>query len=431
MSYRNRYLTALALLLPALLAFLLQWWWEEPVHGGAGLCIYLCAGLFVLVWLGIAIRRGLLLLKSAQPDFWLYHATLALTLGLAAVLCMQHIFCLENPTDISAELSRKWDQRVKEMQDQRQGVRNAQKGMQEAEQGWVPKVGAMFKAASDMFWGILSLLWGYFLLLVQVALIVVVVLLILALLPVLLLVFWAMIAADLKSGIVLILGALLLLVAGGGAAVAPDMPAYAAFGALLLVASLAFATNWGGLRLNGDISDMHPAFYDTMTTLGRRPLVTKSTLYDALENAYRLQQNGEALPVLLRDAMESRLLKEQLVIPEDANTYRVGLRKRLKLRDGLLAMLALTYLTYPSLGVFELVPDNLPLIGNLDEAFMIWLLATYIYPRWKADRQEVRQGSICGDTQGPTSQLGLPPVCPPTTTGGLADPPVSQPPGPA
>jgi hypothetical protein len=33
-----------------------------------------------------------------------------------------------------------------------------------------------------------------------------------------------------------------------------------------------------------------------------------------------------------------------------------------------LAAVALIYLIYPSLGVFELIPDAIPLIGSLDEA---------------------------------------------------------------
>lgn len=34
------------------------------------------------------------------------------------------------------------------------------------------------------------------------------------------------------------------------------------------------------------------------------------------------------------------------------------------------AFVAAVYLLNPSFGVFEFVPDNLPLVGNLDEAMM-------------------------------------------------------------
>ncbi len=45
-----------------------------------------------------------------------------------------------------------------------------------------------------------------------------------------------------------------------------------------------------------------------------------------------------------------------------------------------LGALALVYLIYPSLGVFELIPDAIPLIGSLDEATAtIFLINTLRY----------------------------------------------------
>jgi len=35
---------------------------------------------------------------------------------------------------------------------------------------------------------------------------------------------------------------------------------------------------------------------------------------------------------------------------------------------GLLGLVALGYILNPSIGIFEFLPDNLPLVGNLDEA---------------------------------------------------------------
>ncbi len=40
----------------------------------------------------------------------------------------------------------------------------------------------------------------------------------------------------------------------------------------------------------------------------------------------------------------------------------------------LLGLLALVYLLNPTAGIFELIPDNIPLIGNLDEAAAMTLL---------------------------------------------------------
>lgn len=45
-----------------------------------------------------------------------------------------------------------------------------------------------------------------------------------------------------------------------------------------------------------------------------------------------------------------------------------------KLTVLLLGILAAIYIINPGAGVFELIPDNLPLIGNLDEAAAVTLL---------------------------------------------------------
>ena len=47
-----------------------------------------------------------------------------------------------------------------------------------------------------------------------------------------------------------------------------------------------------------------------------------------------------------------------------------------KLFVGLAGVLAVLYLLNPTLGVFELIPDNLPLVGNLDEATATMVLIT-------------------------------------------------------
>lgn len=40
----------------------------------------------------------------------------------------------------------------------------------------------------------------------------------------------------------------------------------------------------------------------------------------------------------------------------------------------LIGILSLVYLINPGMGIFELIPDNLPIIGNLDEAGAALLL---------------------------------------------------------
>ncbi len=40
----------------------------------------------------------------------------------------------------------------------------------------------------------------------------------------------------------------------------------------------------------------------------------------------------------------------------------------------LLGLLSVIYLLNPTAGIFELIPDNIPVIGNLDEAAAVTLL---------------------------------------------------------
>lgn len=54
---------------------------------------------------------------------------------------------------------------------------------------------------------------------------------------------------------------------------------------------------------------------------------------------------------------------------------------------GSIGMLALIYLLNPTAGVFELIPDNFPIIGNLDEAAAVTLvLAALRHYGWDLTR---------------------------------------------
>jgi len=67
----------------------------------------------------------------------------------------------------------------------------------------------------------------------------------------------------------------------------------------------------------------------------------------------------------------------------------------------LLGCLALLYIMNPGAGLFELIPDNLPLVGNLDEAAAVALLLmclryfgidlTNLFRRQRPDRETLDQ----------------------------------------
>lgn len=60
----------------------------------------------------------------------------------------------------------------------------------------------------------------------------------------------------------------------------------------------------------------------------------------------------------------------------------------------LLGVLIIAYLTNPTAGVIELLPDNMPFVGNLDEAtaafLLVWAGANLF--RWARVRRAQRQG---------------------------------------
>jgi hypothetical protein len=48
--------------------------------------------------------------------------------------------------------------------------------------------------------------------------------------------------------------------------------------------------------------------------------------------------------------------------------------KAKSLAVAVIGIVSCLYLLNPGLGIFELIPDNLPIIGNLDEVTAAWLL---------------------------------------------------------
>ncbi len=62
----------------------------------------------------------------------------------------------------------------------------------------------------------------------------------------------------------------------------------------------------------------------------------------------------------------------------------------------LLGLLSGAYLANPTLGVFELVPDNLPFVGNLDEGaagiFLAWSVSSLV--RWWRVRRAQRRARL-------------------------------------
>ncbi len=83
-----------------------------------------------------------------------------------------------------------------------------------------------------------------------------------------------------------------------------------------------------------------------------------------LERRLQAEYPGENLTIVIEDAPA----------PRTRPAEPPGVFKSLVV--GFVTAVAALYLINPTLGVLELIPDNLPLIGNLDEAGAVLLLTS-------------------------------------------------------
>jgi uncharacterized membrane protein YkvA (DUF1232 family) len=204
--------------------------------------------------------------------------------------------------------------------------------------------------------------------------------------------------ADIKSGVYIVLmtfvaGVLLL-----SMELTSPLFNYSTFGAPCLLTGLILATNWGNLRINGDASFFHPRFYTALTRVVAKDknIITQEHLREELVEAFEPELEDKSIAEPLAKEAEARLVREGLFTVEHADCYRLRFKKRLKLHHAALAMLGTLYILGPTGGIIELIPDNIPIIGNLDEAAILFFMFRAFYDRWRLDRAEAR-GELLDD----------------------------------
>ena len=200
---------------------------------------------------------------------------------------------------------------------------------------------------------------------------------------------------DLKSGI------LWILLAGVFSAIVftlnkaeYDANYIGIYGVVALMGSLAFSINWGNLQANGDLSQFHPNIYAILATILRthKTVISRPHLREEISKAIA------GVPVeqqqLVVDAVEHRLAAEQIFRPMADGRLELGYQKRVGLGHIFVALITLIYLFNPGFGMIELIPDNLPVVGNLDEGLLVALVSNWIFMAWWKDRQERRGHSV-------------------------------------
>jgi len=376
MHYRWRYYCALVLIGGAVCCFclVLNYFPPQPTPW-----LWFLVFLLGIGGLWSAHKKGLILLKSAPYDYGVYMVLLVFALLLMAG------FIAHGPA-----FAHNW---APGMDD---GWRDP------FEQGEEPTGLNRYRPISWLRW-LLGIVWHLF---KTFFCLILTLILVMAVIPVVVLMFVMMWLADLKSGIVASLGlalgvAIILTLNTVGLHLAAPESRYLILGCVTLLGSLFFSVNWGALGVNGDVARLHPAFYEPITRLAEDETVTAAAVRERIESA--LPDDVQRLPMVDEIvAAEVRRLEDEgyLVPAADGGRYRVGIKKRLQLVHVLLAALALLWLANPSMGAFEIFPDNLPLIGNIDEFFAALLLLR-LYPKWRDDRRESK-----GETRSPAEPSG-------------------------
>jgi len=317
------------------------------------------AGTVAFIAVYILYGKGLLLLKSARPDVHIYHILLAVALFL--LVCI----ALNDPLG-GNEISFGWQEHLDSIQDKSD----------------------LDKPFFDLLKNPFGLVFGLvkFLVFSAAKVLLTVVLTLAAAILVICAPFmlWGLLAADLKKGVILVLALCLLALCGLAvrASVASNL---VYLGAGFLGLSLVAATNWPALAVNGDASQFHPDIYQIVTRLAERRFVSRDSVREVLMQHVGKRARPSAHQDVV-DELERRLCTERILVAEDDSTYAVRCRKRLGLSHAILGVLCVVYLANPSMGLFELLPDNLPLVGNLDELVKSRMLCNFASPGFQRAR---------------------------------------------
>ena len=371
MSYFWRYIAALFLAVLAVASLVFAWLGKVGYGPMPSLVPWVIVAGGVAGGLWLANRKGLLLLKSAKLDQITYLVVLwvALTLlgGMAAPY-LKTTIGLDGPSVESPA----YEQPAKD---------GSSSG------GWFDRWNPITKVRQ-----LLREVMGFVVRLVRLALGILLSLVGVAAILAGLVLLWAAVQVDLKSGVVFLMGLILLVVSALALKGAGPQAVHVGFGIAAVWVSLALAVNWASLRVSGDITEFHPDAYEIVCALAKEESFSRSTLQERIRDQLPQAASVPQSVALAADAALVRLKEERIIREMADGRYQLMIAKRLRFLDVLLACIALIWLANPTCGVLE-IPDNLPLVGNIDEALAAFLLFR-IYPKWKADKQAMRRMTV-------------------------------------
>jgi hypothetical protein len=137
---------------------------------------------------------------------------------------------------------------------------------------------------------------------------------------------------------------------------------------IMLVIAVGLVANTKSIQMNRPVWKYHPVYYELMCDLASTPhrRLSQSEVRETIVRA--IDGIGGTDTSRLADTIERRLVDDALLTPLADGGYRANYCKRLGLLHLFVAAMATIYLLNGGFGVVELIPDNFPIIGNLDEA---------------------------------------------------------------
>ena len=369
--WRFRIIVGDAFLVVALVFLALLLNIQSVLFGSPNLVVGLVSIAASFGWIWIAWSKGLFLSLHERPWAVSFYALLWLVLAVLCTLAITSSGELLNPGDVDPKATL-------------QGVM-AELDDQDVPSWWRPGLWLLW--LQTVGWAVVRLALGF--VLVVAASLAVATLVVSSL---------ALYVADLKTGVLVLLVVPIVLL-GLLAYVSVDFaPAYTLCALGCLSLGLATGANYENLTVNGDLSRVSPEYERIYVALRRSPGFTKGLIEVTKAREIAAEQVGEDKAKQILDFLADR----DGVLIRVGEDYRLGREKKLTVGTALMAVASFFYLLNPGFGFVDLIPDSLPVAGNVDEAAATALLLRAV-GKWREDMKTIK-----GSKAKPTPRLEAP-----------------------
>ena len=365
-NYTQRYFISLSTAIVAAFAFVLQISYQSFVYPDSftGSLVMIAAMSAVGFAIFILHRKGLILLKSCPKDYVIY-----MFVFVFSILMMTFI-AFQKGLFVGAELLNPYIMLDNFPEEFNFSVRSLITGG--------------FSAFFKMLWAVIVFLIRP---LLQIMLMVFYVQMLIVSLIWLVLCYWL----DIKNALAIVISLLVISIAGFAWMNSVPHLDYARYGVVALCCSYIFAINWRSLNSNGDFARLNSMQFEVLSDIygTDKQYITSATLQEKIEE--KIAARFSEYPPELIDRIQQRLIEERFFDEAKPGVLALAKRKNMKLWHVFAFAGASLYLMNPGFGFIELIPDNIPMIGNLDEVGIAIMALKLFWDNYRKD-QRVRQG---------------------------------------